>query len=107
MLLARVAGTVVSTSKEPRIEGIKLLLLEKVDPSTMEGKKDWVVAMDGVGAGPGELVMYVSGSSSRMTAVTEGRPSDAAVIAIVDAVDMGGRAVYRKDAADSASQDAS
>lgn len=98
MLLARVAGTVVSSAKEPRIEGIKLLLLEKVDPPTMEGKKDYVVAMDGVGAGPGELVMYVAGSSSRMTAVTEGKPSDAAVIAIVDAVDMGGRAVYRKGA---------
>lgn len=96
MLLARVTGTVVSTSKEPRIEGIKLLLLEKVDPPTMEGKKDYVVAMDSVGAGPGEIVVYVAGSSSRLTAATEGKPSDATIIGIVDAVELDGRLAYRK-----------
>jgi microcompartment protein CcmK/EutM len=99
MLLARVAGTVVSTRKEQRIEGIKFLLLEKIDPATMEGKKDYVVAMDSVGAGVGEIVFYASGSSSRMTAVTEGKPSDAAIIAIVDSVDLKGETVYRKDPA--------
>ena len=97
MQLARVAGTVVATRKEQRIEGIKFLLLEKIDAATMEGKKDYVVAMDSVGAGIGEIVFYASGSSSRMTAVTEGRPSDAAIIAIVDAIDCRGDAVYRKD----------
>jgi microcompartment protein CcmK/EutM len=96
MVLARVVGTVVSTNKEPKIEGIKFLLLEKIDPATMKGKKDYLVAMDSVGAGPGEIVFYVSGSSSRMTAVTEGRPSAAAVTAIVDAIDLDGRLVYRK-----------
>jgi len=69
-------GTVVSTRKEQRIEGIKFLLLEKVDAATMEGKKDYVVAMDSVGAGLGEIVFYAAGSSSRMTAVTDGKPSD-------------------------------
>jgi microcompartment protein CcmK/EutM len=97
MLLARVTGTVVSTRKEPKIEGIKFLLLEKLDPATMEGKKDFVVAMDTVGAGLGEVVFYVAGSSARMTAVTEGKPSDASITAIVDAVDLDGRFVYRKD----------
>jgi len=96
MQLARVAGTVVSTRKEQRIEGIKFLLLEKIDAATMEGKAEYVVAMDSVGAGSGEVVFYASGSSSRMTAVTEGRPSDAAIIAIVDAIDLGGDTVYRK-----------
>jgi microcompartment protein CcmK/EutM len=99
MLLARVTGTVVSTRKEPKIEGIKFLILEKLDPSTMEGKKDFVVAMDTVGAGPGEVVFYVAGSSARLTAVTEGKPSDASIVAIVDAVDLEGRVVYRKDQA--------
>lgn len=99
MLLARVSGTVVSTRKEPRIEGIKFLLLEKIDAATMEGKNDYVVAMDSVGAGVGEVVFYASGSSSRMTAVTDGRPSDAAVIAIVDSIDVKGRLVYQKDGA--------
>ena len=96
MLLARVTGTVVSTRKEPKIEGIKFLLLEKLDPATMEGKKDFVVAMDTVGAGLGEVVFYVAGSSARMTAVTEGKPSDASITAIVDSVDLDGRVVYRK-----------
>ncbi len=99
MLLARVTGTVVATSKEPRIEGIKLLVLEKVDPATMEGKRDYVVAMDAVGAGPGEIVIYVAGSSSRLTAVTEGKPSDATIIGIVDTVELGGRIAWRKGAA--------
>jgi carbon dioxide concentrating mechanism protein CcmL len=98
MLLARVVGTVVSTRKEPKIEGIKFLLLEKLDAATMQGKKDYVVAMDTVGAGLGEVVFYVAGSSARMTAVTDGRPSDASITAIVDTVELDGRAVYQKDA---------
>ncbi len=99
MQLARVIGTVVSTRKEQRIEGIKFLLLEKIDAATMEGKKDYVVAMDSVGAGIGEVVFYASGSSSRMTAVTDGKPSDAAIIAIVDSIDLKGELVYQKDRA--------
>jgi microcompartment protein CcmK/EutM len=99
MLLARVTGTVVSTRKEQRIEGIKFLLLEKIDAATMQGKKDYVVAMDSVGAGIDEVVFYVSGSSSRMTTVTDGKPSDAAVIAIVDFIDVKGEMVYQKDRA--------
>jgi microcompartment protein CcmK/EutM len=99
MLLARVVGTVVSTRKEPKIEGIRFMMLEKLDPATMKGKKDFVVAMDTVGAGLGEVVFYVAGSSARMTTVTEGKPSDASIIAIVDAVDLDGRLVYQKDQA--------
>jgi len=98
MVLARVVGTVVSSRKEPRIEGIKFLRLEKIDPETLKGKKDYLVAMDSVGAGPGEVVFYVTGSSSRMTTVTEGKPSDATITAIVDNIDLKGKAVYRKEA---------
>ena len=97
MLLARVTGTVVSTRKEPKIEGIRFMVLEKLDAATMQGKKDFVVAMDTVGAGPGEVVFFVAGSSARLTAITDGRPSDAAIVAIVDAVELDGRTVYRKD----------
>lgn len=100
MILAKVIGTVVSTRKEQKIEGIKFLLLEKIDPTTMQGKKDYVVAMDGVGAGEGEVVFFVAGSSSRMTAVTEGRPSDATIVAIVDSIEIGGNLVYQKDRID-------
>lgn len=98
MILARVVGTVVSTRKEEKIKGIKFLLLEKIDPVTLQGKGDYLVAMDCVGAGKGEVVFYVSGSSARMTAVTEGKPSDAAIVAIVDEIEIDGKVVYQKDA---------
>ena len=97
MILARVVGTVVSTRKEPKIEGIKFLLLEKIDPVNLKGKNDFVVAMDSVGAGPGEIVFYVSGSSSRLTSVTEGKPSDATITAIVDNIEIDGNFIYQKD----------
>ncbi len=96
MVLAKVAGTVVSNSKEPKIEGIKFLLVEKIDPVTMKGKKDFIVAMDTVGAGVGEIIFYVSGSSSRLTDVTEGKPCDASIIAIVDDINIEGKTVYQK-----------
>ena len=98
MILARVVGTVVSSHKSAKIEGIKLLLVEKIDPDTMQGKKDYVVAMDAIGAGIGEIVFFVSGSSARLTEVTAGKPSDAAIIAIVDIIEKDGRVTYRKDA---------
>lgn len=97
MILARVVGTVVSSHKSAKIEGIKLLLVEKIDPDTMQGKNDYVVAMDAVGAGIGEIVFFVSGSSARLTEVTAGKPSDAAIIAIVDILEKDGRITYRKD----------
>lgn len=97
MVLARVVGTVVSTRKEPKIEGIKFLVLEKINPETMRGLGDFVVAMDGVGANLGEVVFFVAGSSARMTSVTEGRPADATITAIVDAVDIRGEYVYHKE----------
>lgn len=97
MILARVVGTVVSSHKAQKMEGIKFLLLEKIDAVSMKGKNDFVVAMDSVGAGPGEIVFYVSGSSARFTDVTEGRPADSAVIAIVDFIEKDGTYTYRKN----------
>jgi microcompartment protein CcmK/EutM len=97
MILARVVGTVVSTHKSPKTEGITFLLLEKIDPVTMKGKNDFVVSMDSVGAGVGEIVFYVSGSSARFTPATEGKPSDSAIIAIVDFIEKDGEYTYRKN----------
>lgn len=99
MILARVVGNVVSTRKEPKIEGIKFLLLEKINPVDLSGTGDFVVAMDGVGANPGEIVFYAAGSSARMTAITEGKPADATITAIVDAIEIGGEYVYHKEIA--------
>jgi microcompartment protein CcmK/EutM len=97
MILAKVVGTVVSTHKDLKMEGVKLLLLEKIDPVSMKGKNDFVVAMDSVGAGPGEIVFYVSGSSARFTSVTEGKPTDSSVIAIVDFIEKDGEYTFRKN----------
>lgn len=96
MILARVVGTVVSSHKSPKIEGISFLLLEKIDPVTMKGKNDFVVSMDSVGAGIGEIVFYVSGSSARFTSVTEGKPTDSSIIAIVDIIEKDGVFIYKK-----------
>ncbi|MBE0663043.1 MAG: EutN/CcmL family microcompartment protein [Bacteroidales bacterium] len=96
MILAKVVGTVVSSHKEPKMEGLKLLLLEKIDPVTLKGKNDFVVSMDSVNAGLDEIVMYVSGSSARFTHATEGLPTDSAVIAIVDRIEKDGVFTFQK-----------
>jgi ethanolamine utilization protein EutN len=97
MILAKVVGTVVSSHKAPKIDGISFLLLEKIDPATMKGKNDFVVSMDSVGAGIGEIVFYVSGSSARFTGITEGKPTDSAIIAIVDLIEKDGVFTYQKN----------
>ncbi len=98
MQLARVKGTVVSTHKAPSMEGLRLLLLERIDAATMKPKGDFVVGIDSVGANAGEIVFYVTGSSARMTDTTKGKPSDATIIAIVDSVEKDGALVYEKAA---------
>ena len=96
MVLARVKGTVVSTHKPSSMEGMKFLLLEKVDAVSLKGKGEYVVGIDGVGANVGEIVFYVTGSSARMTEVTKGKPSDATIIAVVDAIEKDGQYTYQK-----------
>ncbi len=95
MLLAQVIGTVVASKKEPSLDGLKFLVLRCVD---LEGKPTGatVVAADSVGAGPGELVMYAAGSSARQTTMTDKRPVDAVVMAIVDQWEVGGETKYKK-----------
>lgn len=89
MLLARVAGTVVASRKEPRLEGLKFLVLEQLDVDN-KPSGGYVVAADAVGAGVGEVVMYASGSSARQTEYTFERPCDAVVMAIVDSWEVDG-----------------
>jgi microcompartment protein CcmK/EutM len=96
MLLGRVIGTLVATRKEPTLEGLKLLVVRGCD---VEGKVTGaiVVAVDAVGAGVGEVVLVVAGSSARQTTVTKDRPVDATIMAIVDQVTVGGELHYVKD----------
>ena len=95
MLLGRVVGTVVATRKEPQIEGWSLLLVRQVDAENRESG-GYVVAVDAVGAGVGETVLYASGSSARQTEVTRDRPCDAVIMAIVDTWEIGGAEIFRK-----------
>ncbi len=94
MVLARVKGTVVSTHKPESMQGLRLLLLEKVDAVSLKGKGEYVVGIDGVGANAGEIVFYVTGSSARMTETTKGKPSDATIIGIVDVIEKDGVLTY-------------
>ena len=95
MLIGKVVGTVVATRKEPELEGLRLLMVRGMDP---EGKptSTFVVAIDAVGAGVGEVVLYASGSSARQTKVTKDRPVDATIMAIVDEIEVGGALKYVK-----------
>lgn len=85
MIIGRVAGTVVCTKKVEELTGFKLLLVRRLDAEE-QPTKDFLVAVDLVGAGDGERVLVVSGSSSRQTTRSDKKPVDAAVIGIVDAV---------------------
>ena len=95
MLLGRVVGTLVSTNKEPSLEGLKFLVLRQLD---IEGHETdgYRVAADAVGAGLGEVVLYASGSSARQTRVTDKRPCDAVIMAIVDSISVDGDLKYDK-----------
>ena len=95
MIFARVTGTVVCTSKDEKLVGSKLLLTQPVDLSG-NPKGNPLVAVDSVGAGEGELVLVVQGSSARQTSRSEGRPVDAVIFAIVDTVEQGGKRVFQK-----------
>lgn len=95
MLLGRVTGTVVASRKEPLLEGSTLLLVRQLDVDNTE-TGGYVVAVDSVGAGVGEVVLYASGSSARQTGVTRDRPVDAVIIAIVDTWEVDGDTVWTK-----------
>ncbi|MBI5433468.1 MAG: EutN/CcmL family microcompartment protein [Planctomycetes bacterium] len=95
MLIGRVVGSVVSTRKDEKLEGRKLLIVQ-VHNHENKPVDQYVVAVDSVQAGPGDMVLYATGSSARQTEITEGRPIDAVIMAIVDSWDLGGANVYEK-----------
>lgn len=96
MVLGMVVGTVVSTRKEAELVSLKFLLVKPCDPAGQPTSAQPVVAVDAVGAGVGEMVMYASGSSARQTQVTKDRPVDATIMAIVDTVEQDGQLRYSK-----------
>jgi microcompartment protein CcmK/EutM len=95
MVLAKVVGSVVATKKEASLDGLKLMLVRVVDEEGRESGAH-LVAADAVGAGPGEVVLVASGSSARQTQMTDKRPVDAVIMAIVDSWNIGPQVKYTK-----------
>ena len=95
MKLGKVVGTVVSTKKDEKIEGLKLYLVRDLSLD-LEEQASFVVAADAMGAGVGEVVLYATGSSARQTRITDARPVDAVVMAIVDIMTVEGEVRYHK-----------
>ncbi|MEL6715417.1 MAG: EutN/CcmL family microcompartment protein [Planctomycetota bacterium] len=95
MLIGEVVGSVVSTRKDEQLQSHKLLVVQ-VRSHSNEPKDQYVVAVDSVGAGPGDIVLYATGSSARQTTITKDKPCDAVVMAVVDSWDVDGSNVYEK-----------
>jgi ethanolamine utilization protein EutN len=99
MFLAKVEGSVVATKKDPGMTGRKLLLLrpmlvDEKDPTRFRPGSNTIVAVDSVGAGEGELVLFCQGSSARLAPGLKDCPVDAVVVGIVDTVDVLGRQIF-------------
>ncbi len=87
MFLGKVIGTVWSTKKDENLVGAKFLIVRQLDLD-LSLKSNFVVAVDSVGAGEGEVVLVATGSSSRQTEFTKNKPVDAVIMAIVDKLDI-------------------
>ena len=96
MLIGKVVGTIVATQKDEKLDGLRFMVVRQM---TVDGKdtNGYVVAVDAVGSGVGETVLYATGSSARQTTVTDKRPCDAVIMAIVDTWEVDGEVRYQKD----------
>lgn len=99
MFVAKVTGSVVATQKVSSMTGHKLLVVEpmRVDPANRDkliGTGRSFVCVDTVGAGQGEMVLIVQGSSARLTPETEKLPVDATIIGIVDTVNVENKTIF-------------
>lgn len=95
MQLGKIVGTVVSTRKDEKLEGLKFQIVRYIDT---QGRPtgSFVIAVDSVGAGVDEIVLVASGSSARQTIVTKDKPVDTVIMAIVDEIEVGGEKIYIK-----------
>jgi microcompartment protein CcmK/EutM len=96
VLIGKVVGTVVATRKDEKLANLRFMVVRQVD---VEGRETggYVVAVDAVGSGIGEMVLYATGSSARQTVLTDKRPCDAVIMAIIDTWQVGDEVLYRKD----------
>jgi microcompartment protein CcmK/EutM len=95
MLIARVIGTTVSTIKDEKLTGRKLLILRQTDERGNSTGRPYV-AVDTVDAGVGDLVLTAAGSSARQTYFTKDSPVDAVIMAVIDSLEVDGEVVFRK-----------
>lgn len=95
MTLARVIGTVVASQKVDSMNGLRFMVVRPVDLDGNDAGAS-LVAVDAVGAGVGEIVLFATGSSARQTHATDKRPCDAVIMAIVDQWEVGGEVKYKK-----------
>lgn len=95
MLICRVVGNVVSTIKDEKLNGRKILIVrEATTENELVGKP--IAAIDTVDAGVGDLVLIAQGSSARQTIVTKETPTDAVIMAIIDELAVDGKTVWKK-----------
>jgi ethanolamine utilization protein EutN len=99
MFLAKVEGSVVATKKDPSMSGRKMLLVRPMlvddkDPTRLRPGTNTIVAVDSVGAGLGEMVLFCQGSSARLAPNLKEAPVDAVIIGIVDTVDVLGKQIF-------------
>jgi microcompartment protein CcmK/EutM len=95
MLIAKVIGTTVSTVKDEKLHGRKLLILRQADEAGAVSGKPYV-AVDTVDAGIGDLVLTAAGSSARQTNITKDTPVDAVIMAVIDSLEVDGKVAFRK-----------
>jgi microcompartment protein CcmK/EutM len=95
MLIARVIGTTVSTIKDEKLVGRKLLIVRQTDETGAPTGKPFV-AIDTVDAGVGDLVLTAAGSSARQTTITKDTPVDAVIMAVIDSLEVEGKVAFRK-----------
>ena len=96
MLVGRVTGNVVSTNKSEALRGTKMLIVQPVDLETLKMKDDYVICIDDVGAGEGDLVFCAYGSSARQSDTSKKVASDYSIYGVVDYIDMRGMRTYDK-----------
>lgn len=95
MLIAKVIGSTVSTIKDEKLHGKKLLIVRQTDEHGNETGKPFV-AIDTVDAGVGDLVLTAAGSSARQTTITKDTPVDAVIMAVIDSLSINGEIVFQK-----------
>lgn len=94
MIIAKIVGSIVSTTKDEKLNGKKMLVIQPLDMETMEASGSQIVSIDTVGSGIDEIVMVVGGSSARQTEITKNTPVDSAIIGIIDHITIEGKITY-------------